>query len=157
MSQPPSAAERLDRAVDGVLGGLSPFAAAAAAGSEPASRPLVMLAADLRTTLAAPPVAPRFEARLGARLATAQTDGADHKSRLQEQSAQLFSTSPRYEVEATGPDHARMFFVTATIAGVVYGRGEGRSKKQAEQAAARAAVEALVDQQPELSRETHHG
>jgi len=94
---------------------------------------------------------------LDARLATAQTDGADHKSRLQEQSAQLFSTSPRYEVEATGPDHARMFFVTATIAGVVYGRGEGRSKKQAEQAAARAAVEALVDQQPELSRETHHG
>ncbi len=71
MSQPPSAAERLDRAVDGVLDGLSPVAAAAAAGSEPASRPLVMLAADLRSILAAPPVAPRFEARLGARLATA--------------------------------------------------------------------------------------
>ena len=94
---------------------------------------------------------------LGARLATAQTDGADHKSRLQELSAHLFSTPPRYEVEATGPDHARTFFVTATIAGVAYGQGEGRSKKQAEQAAARAAVEALVDHQPEPLRETHHG
>ena len=93
---------------------------------------------------------------LGSRLATAQADGADHKSRLQELSAHLFSTPPRYEVEATGPDHARTFFVTATIAGVAYGRGEGRSKKQAEQAAARAAVTALVDHQPE-SRETHHG
>lgn len=94
---------------------------------------------------------------LGARLATAKTDRADHKSRLQELSAQLFSTPPRYEVESTGPDHARMFFVTATIASVVYGRGEGRSKKQAEQSAARAAVEALVDHQPESPRETHHG
>ena len=52
-------------------------------------------------------------------------------------------------MEATGPDHARTFFVTATIAGVAYGQGEGRSKKQAEQAAARAAVEALVEHQPE--------
>ncbi len=70
MSQAPSAAERLDRAVDGVLDGLSPVVAAAAAGTEPASRPLVLLAAELRTFLAAPPVAPRFEARLGARLAS---------------------------------------------------------------------------------------
>ena len=33
---------------------------------------------------------------LGGRLATAQVDGADHKSRLQELSAHLFSTPPRY-------------------------------------------------------------
>ena len=71
MSPVPSAAERLDHAVDGVLDGLSPVAAAAAARIEPAGRPLVLLAADLRTVLAAPPVAPRFEARLGARLASA--------------------------------------------------------------------------------------
>ena len=64
---------------------------------------------------------------------------------------------PRYEVEATGPDHARTFFVTATVDGVAYGTGEGRSKKQAEQAAARAAVEALVDHTPDELRETHHG
>ena len=94
---------------------------------------------------------------LGARLATAQTDGADHKSRLQELTAALFSLPPRYEVEATGPDHARTFFVTATVDGVAYGKGEGRSKKQAEQAAARAAVDVLVDHQPETLRETHHG
>ncbi|MEO6317424.1 MAG: ribonuclease III [Acidimicrobiales bacterium] len=94
---------------------------------------------------------------LGARLATAQTDGADHKSRLQELTAALFSLPPRYEVEATGPDHARKFFVTATVDGIAYGRGEGRSKKQAEQAAARAAVDVLVDHQPETLRETHHG
>ena len=71
MSQPPSAAERLDRAVDGVLDGLAPVAAAAAAGTGAAGRPLVVLAADLRAHLPAPPVAPRFEARLGARLASA--------------------------------------------------------------------------------------
>ncbi len=71
MSKPPSPAERLDRAVDGVLDGLSPVSAAAAAGAAPGSGQLVLLAHDLRTVLAAPPVAPRFEARLGARLASA--------------------------------------------------------------------------------------
>ena len=94
---------------------------------------------------------------LGTRLATAQADAADHKSRLQELSAQLFSHAPRYEAEATGPDHARQFHVTATIAGVPYGTGSGRSKKQAEQAAARAAVSVLQDTQPDDLRETHHG
>lgn len=73
MSQGPSVAERLDRAVDGVLSGLSPVAAAAAAGTEPATRHLVRLVDELRTVLAAPPVAPRFEARLGARLAAASS------------------------------------------------------------------------------------
>ena len=94
---------------------------------------------------------------LGPRLATAQADAADHKSRLQELSAHLFSHAPRYEAEASGPDHARQFHVTASIAGVPYGRGRGRSKKQAEQAAAQAAVEVLQDHQPEPLRETHHG
>ena len=69
MSHPPSASERLDRAVDGILDGMSPGVAAAAAGMEPAGLPLVALAAELRATMAAPPVAPRFEARLGTRLA----------------------------------------------------------------------------------------
>ena len=54
-----------------------------------------------------------------------QADGADHKSRLQELSAHLFGMPPRYEVEATGPDHARTFFVTATVDGVAYGQGRG--------------------------------
>jgi len=92
---------------------------------------------------------------LGPRLVTAHVDGADHKSRLQELSAQLFGLAPRYESEASGPDHARTFHVTATIDGHAYGRGQGRSKKQAEQAAAQAAVDALRDHRPEPSRETH--
>src|SRR4029079_14957668 len=93
----------------------------------------------------------------GAKHPTAPSDGADHKSRLQELAAHLFSKPPRYEVEATGPDHARTFFVTAMVDGVVYGKGEGRSKKQAEQAAARRAVESLVERTPDDLRESHHG
>jgi ribonuclease-3 len=81
----------------------------------------------------------------GGRLSTAQADAADHKSRLQELCAQRFGLAPRYEVEASGPDHARTFHVVVTIGGTPHGRGEGRSKKQAEQAAARDAVTALVD------------
>jgi ribonuclease III len=80
---------------------------------------------------------------LGARLATAQTDGADHKSRLQELAAHRFGSAPRYLVEGSGPDHARTFHVTVTIDGEPHGQGVGRSKKQAEQAAARSAVLAL--------------
>jgi ribonuclease-3 len=97
---------------------------------------------------------------LGTRLATAQADGADHKSRLQELAAHRFGVPPRYSVEATGPDHARTFYVTVTIADTAYGHGDGRSKKQAEQAAARAAFEALSDgdaTRPETLRETTHG
>ena len=70
MSPHPSTAERVDRAVDGVIDGLSPSVAAASAGIDPAGRQLVALAAELRASMAAPPVAPRFEARLGTRLAT---------------------------------------------------------------------------------------
>ena len=95
---------------------------------------------------------------LGPRLATAPLDGADHKSRLQELAAHRFGMAPRYAVEATGPDHARTFFVAVSIADVVYGRGEGRSKKQAEQAAARAACDELVVPDGDESlRESRHG
>lgn len=79
------------------------------------------------------------------RLANAQTDNADHKSRLQELAAHRFGSAPRYEVEATGPDHARTFFVTVTIDGQALGTGVGRSKKQAEQIAARDAVAVLAE------------
>ena len=73
MSNQPSAAERLDRAVDGVLDGLSPQAAAAAAGADAGMRGLVALAAHLRATLVQPPVGSRYEARLAARLASDTT------------------------------------------------------------------------------------
>ena len=99
---------------------------------------------------------------LGSRLATAQTDGADHKSRLQEVVAHRFpGAAPHYLVEATGPDHARTFHVTVTIDGTPFGNGSGRSKKQAEQAAARAAHEELAGPSgngtTETLRETRHG
>lgn len=82
---------------------------------------------------------------LADRLATAHSDGADHKSRLQELVAHRFGSAPRYSVESTGPDHDRTFHVTVTIDGVAHGEGVGRSKKAAEQAAARAAVTRLQE------------
>ncbi|MCV0404311.1 MAG: hypothetical protein K5924_11515 [Chloroflexi bacterium] len=65
-----SPAERLDRAVDGLLDGLSPSVASAAAGLDAAMRPLVAVAAGLRSSLVVPPASSRFEARLGTRLAS---------------------------------------------------------------------------------------
>ena len=70
MRKPPSTAERLDRAVDDILDGLSPQIAAATGAVDGTSRPLVELAGDLRSALVPPPVGTRYEARLGARLAT---------------------------------------------------------------------------------------
>jgi len=64
-------AERLDRAVDEVLEGATPGIAAASVGLDADERTLVRTAAALQEALAAPLVAPRFEARLGARLADA--------------------------------------------------------------------------------------
>jgi hypothetical protein len=60
-------AERLDRAVDALLAGAP--APVAAAGLPREERRLVVTAAQLRSALDASIVAPRFEARLGARLA----------------------------------------------------------------------------------------
>lgn len=69
MTQPPSVAERLDRALDAIVTARPPASAdAARLGSTVA--PLVALAAEVRAALPTPPVAPRFEARLGARLAS---------------------------------------------------------------------------------------
>ena len=69
MTTRPTTAERLDRAVDAVLAGAPAQVAAASAGVNPADRSLVEAAARLRATLATSLAAPRFEARLGARLA----------------------------------------------------------------------------------------
>jgi ribonuclease-3 len=91
---------------------------------------------------------------LARRLETAHADGADHKSRLQELAAHRFGAAPRYEVEATGPDHARTFYVTVTIDGEAHGTGVGRSKKQAEQAAAREAWQVLQAADPEAGVDT---
>jgi hypothetical protein len=69
MTTRPTIAERLDRAVDAVLAGAPAPVAAASAGMSAADRALVDVASTLRATLATSLVAPRFDARLGARLA----------------------------------------------------------------------------------------
>lgn len=71
MTRNPSSAERLDRALDGILAGSPSAVAAGALHADTALLPLVDVAAQLRRALVVPPVAPRFEARLGARLAGA--------------------------------------------------------------------------------------
>jgi ribonuclease III len=71
---------------------------------------------------------------------------ADFKTRLQELVAVRFpGDSPVYEVEGSGPDHAKQFRAEVRVSGQLWGEGRGRSKKEAEQAAAGAAFAALAD------------
>jgi ribonuclease III len=81
------------------------------------------------------------------RIAVLDVDGErrDHKTHLQELAARRFGpVLPDYEVDASGPDHAKHFDAVVRIEGREWGRGAGRSKKQAEQAAAAAAIAALA-------------
>ena len=73
MQQFPSVAERLDRALEQLGAGARPAVAAATVGLDGDGRSLLELADRVRTALHAPPVAARFEARLGARLSGAAT------------------------------------------------------------------------------------
>ena len=73
MTQPPSVAERLDRALDAMVAARPPESGVAGAWAGSPIAPLVALATEVRAALPAPPVAPRFEERLGARLAAAAT------------------------------------------------------------------------------------
>jgi ribonuclease III len=75
--------------------------------------------------------------------AAAGPGGEDYKTQLQELVSQRFDQLPIYSVTDTGPDHAKHFEATVSIAGERRGHGEGKSKKQAEQAAARMAWESL--------------
>jgi hypothetical protein len=76
MSERSTPAERLDRAIDALLAGAPPPTAAAAAGLTDAERGLVRAAATVRAALGTSLAAPRFEARLGARLAGSAAAGA---------------------------------------------------------------------------------
>lgn len=82
---------------------------------------------------------------LGERITEAASGpgGQDYKTRLQEIAAHRFDSAPRYDVVEDGPDHAKRFFATVWVDGVLRGEGQGRSKKQAEQSAARDAWEKL--------------
>jgi hypothetical protein len=73
MQQIPSVAERLDRALEQLAGGVPPAVAAASAGLDATGRSLVDIGNRVRIALPTPPVATRFEARLGARLSGAAT------------------------------------------------------------------------------------
>ncbi len=75
-------------------------------------------------------------ARLGA--------GLDWKTSLQELTATRGLGVPDYQIEQTGPDHAKTFTAWAVVAGDRYGGVQGRTKKEAEQRAAEAAFVALT-------------
>lgn len=63
------------------------------------------------------------------------------KSRLQELTQRVNGERPLYRLlEATGPDHEKVFRVEVSVAGCVVGSGEGRSQKAAELAAAESAL-----------------
>jgi ribonuclease III len=60
----------------------------------------------------------------------------DPKTALQELVASLGRGMPRYVVEGTGPDHARVFRAVVVVDDAELAEGSGTSKKQAEMAAA---------------------
>ena len=60
----------------------------------------------------------------------------DHKTALQERCAAAGRGSPVYEINAVGPDHAKVFTARVLVDGRAIGEGRGRSKKAAEQVAA---------------------
>src|SRR5690625_811690 len=69
--------------------------------------------------------------------------GSDYKTGVQELAAELGMSPPEYDVDGTGPDHARTFHATLRIDGAAWGTGSGTSKNRAEQQAAQVAYHAL--------------
>jgi len=69
--------------------------------------------------------------------------GLDWKTSLQEVTAQLGIGVPVYQVEDSGPDHAKSFTARVLVGGTAYGSGTGGSKKEAEQQAAQTAYHEL--------------
>ncbi len=68
----------------------------------------------------------------------------DYKTLLQEYVQKRYKEYPRYSVvKKSGPDHNRLFWISVTINGVVYGPGKGKNKKEAEQEAAGIAYQAV--------------
>ena len=83
-----------------------------------------------------------FEARVME--AAGRGAALDYKTSLQELAASSLGGMPSYSIEEEGPDHAKRFTATVSVAGVPYGSGKGRSKKEAEQNAAQEAFETLA-------------
>lgn len=74
--------------------------------------------------------------------------GLDWKTSLQELAAKTGLGPPEYDVQESGPDHAKIFSSAVLLAGTQYGDGLGYSKKEAEQQAAAAAYRALRSEHP---------
>lgn len=80
---------------------------------------------------------------------TFEAGHSDAKTKLQELAQGARLGLPDYVlVEASGPDHDKLFTVECLIGGELFGRGEGKSKKTAEQVAARAALSRLHSESP---------
>ncbi len=78
-----------------------------------------------------------------------QVAETDYKSQLQEiLQAQRQQTPIYHLIEATGPDHARLFTIEVKIGHTILGRGTGKSKKAAEMEAAKAALKNLSKLNP---------
>jgi ribonuclease-3 len=71
--------------------------------------------------------------------------GLDWKTSLQELTATRGLGVPDYQIDETGPDHAKTFTAWAVVSGQRHGGVQGRTKKEAEQRAAEAAWLALTD------------
>jgi len=85
-----------------------------------------------------------------ARVETGQV-ALDSKSRLQQLVQSYWHETPAYRtVDASGPDHAKVFTVEVQVAGRALGCGSGRSKKEAESEAASQAVDAILASEPAL-------
>lgn len=69
--------------------------------------------------------------------------GLDWKTSLQELASVVGHGVPRYNLTATGPDHAKHFEAVVEVGSQTFGPGKGRNKKQAEQEAAALAFAAL--------------
>jgi ribonuclease-3 len=68
------------------------------------------------------------------------------KSRLQEFTQRLTGRRPQYQLlDASGPDHEKLFRIEVWVDGEVMGAGEGLSRRQAETAAAAHALEAIQE------------
>ena len=83
---------------------------------------------------------------LGAELEKVVNQGpeVDYKSELQQLIQAREQQTPTYHVvEATGPDHGKIFTVEVRLGETMLGRGSGKSKKAAEAEAAHSALEQL--------------
>ncbi len=74
--------------------------------------------------------------------------GLDWKTSLQELTAGENLGVPEYQVEESGPDHAKSFRAAVRVGGRTLGSGTGRTKKAAEQQAAEAAWRAITAESP---------